>query len=71
MTALQDRDVYMIHINSGGSVFVKTLSFFRKQGGFTQDWGDAWVPIVAVSIEDAREKGCALPGARSYSDQAK
>lgn len=71
MTALRARDVYMVHVNSGGSVFVKTLSFFRKQGGFLESWGETWVPIIATSIEDAREKGCALPGARPYSEQAK
>jgi hypothetical protein len=65
------KDIYMIHINSGGSVFVKELDFFRKQGGFEQEWGNHWIPIVANSIEDAREKGCNLPGARNYSLQAK
>lgn len=66
-----EEDVYMVHVNSGGSVFVKTLWFFREQGGFAEPWGEGWVPIVATSIEDAREKGCLLPGARPYSDQAK
>lgn len=67
----EEGNVYMVHVNSGGSVFVKTLWFFREQGGFAEPWGEGWVPIVATSIEDAREKGCLLPGARPYSEQAK
>ncbi len=67
-----DRDVYMVHCNSGGSVYVKTLEFFREQGGFVDLWGKNWKPVVASSIEDAREKGCALfPDARPYERQAK
>lgn len=50
------RDVYMVHVNSGDKVFVKELAFFRKQGGFKDDWRKAWVPVVATSIEDARAK---------------
>lgn len=66
------RDVYMVLVNvASGSVFVKELNFFRSQNGFTEDWGINWVPIVATSIEDAREKGCQLPGARPYHRQAK
>lgn len=69
---MSERDVYMILVNQvSGSVFVKVLNFFRDQGGFREDWGQNWVPIVATSIEDAREKGCALPGARPYDRQAK
>lgn len=64
-------DVYMVQVNCAGSVFVKELDFFRTQGGFREGWGRAWVPIVAESIEDARELGCRLPGARPYSKQAK
>lgn len=65
------RNVYMINVNEvSGSVFVKDLEFFRSQGGFTEPWGESWVPIVATSIEDARKKGCDLPGARPYSRQA-
>lgn len=66
------RDVYMVNVNQvSGCVFVKVLDFFRSQGGFKDDWGKNWVPIVATGIEDAREKGCALPGAKSYDRQAK
>lgn len=66
------RDVYMISVNSGGFVFVKTLDYFREQGGFTEDWGTHWNPIVATSIEDAREKGCnRFATARPYERQAK
>lgn len=65
------RGVYMVNVNPhSGSVFVKELEFFRSQGGFTEGWGTHWVPLVAESIEGAREKGCELPGARPYSRQA-
>lgn len=66
------RDVYMVLVNEfSGCVFVKDLAFFRGQGGFREKWGETWVPIVATSIEDAREKGCSLPGAKPYDKQAK
>lgn len=66
------RDVYMVLVNEhSGSVFVKELNFFRKQGGFLADWGNDWFPVVATSIEDAREKGCKHPAARPYERQAK
>lgn len=66
------RDVYMVDVNQfSGCVFVKTHEFFRSQGGFTEEWGKSWVPLMATSIEDAREKGCALPGAKPYERQAK
>lgn len=65
------RDIYMVQCNFAGSVFVKTLDFFRKQGGFIEEWGLAWKPIVATSIEDARKLGCDLfPNARPYGRQA-
>lgn len=66
------RDVFMVHCNVGGSVFVKTYDFFKSQGGFKESWGQAWKPVVATSIEDAREKGCDIfPEARPYERQAK
>ena len=49
------RNVYMILVQLD-TVYVKELEFFRSQGGFIQDWGLNWKPIVAESIEDAREK---------------
>jgi hypothetical protein len=65
------RDVYMVNVNQfSGCVFVKTHEFFRSQGGFTEE-GKNWLPLMATSIEDAREKGCALPGAKPYERQAK
>lgn len=66
-----ERDIYMVSIGPSGSVFVKTLEFFREQEGFTQKWGEGWKPVVATNIEDAREHGCELPGARPYERQAK
>ncbi|HLG26571.1 MAG TPA: hypothetical protein VI423_02185 [Paenisporosarcina sp.] len=47
-------NVYMVHIGPGGTVFVKELEFFRSQRGFEQPWGEAWFPIVASGLEDAR-----------------
>lgn len=64
------RDVYMVHVGPSGSVFVKTYDFFKSQRGFEQEWGEAWVPLVATSIEDARKKGCKLPGAKPWEQQA-
>jgi NTP pyrophosphatase (non-canonical NTP hydrolase) len=62
------RSVYMAHVNPAGFVFVKTLEFFQSQRGFEEDWGKAWVPVVATCIEDARREGCRLPGARPYKN---
>lgn len=63
--------IYMVNCNAAGSVFVKTYSFWKRQGGLTEPWGKHWEPIIADSIEDARRKGCArLPGARPYEQQA-
>jgi hypothetical protein len=65
-------EVYMILVDQvSGCVFVKELEFFRSQGGLKQDWGKNWKPILADSIEDAREEWCKLPGAKSYENQAK
>ncbi len=65
------RDIYMVLVGPSGSVFVKELEFFRSQGGFREDWGSNWHPVVATSIENARERGCeTLPGARPYAQQA-
>jgi hypothetical protein len=62
----------MVNVNQfSGCVFVKEHDFFRSQGGFQEEWGKNWIPLVADSIEDAREKGCALPGAKPYDRQAK
>ncbi len=67
---MKERNVYMVHVGPSGSVFVKELEFYRSLGGFKETWGEAWVPIVATGIEDAREKGCKLPNARPYNRQA-
>lgn len=49
---------FYVHWN-GAAWFVKTADFFKSQGGHTQEWGKAWVPLVATSIEDARAKAAA------------
>jgi hypothetical protein len=65
------RDVFMCLVSSG-SVFVKEIEFFRSQGGFVEDWGQDWKPVVAASVEDARRVACeTLPGARLYERQTK
>lgn len=50
-----ERAIYMTLVNPAGVVFVKELDFFRAQGGFTQEWGRSWIPVVARSVEEARE----------------
>lgn len=60
----------MIEVNqASGCVFVKVLDFFRSQGGFVEDWGKAWIPVVATGIENARQIGCHMPGAKPYHQQ--
>lgn len=56
------RNVYMVLIEWTGSIFVKELEFFRKQGGFVQTWGIKWKPIIAENIEDARKMALKLIG---------
>lgn len=65
------KNVYMILVGPSGSVFVKDLKYFRSQGGFKDSWGRNWKPIVADSIEHARELGCDFPGAKPFNQQAK
>lgn len=68
------RDVYMVLVvESSGCVFVKTLDFYRDQGGFKHAWGKNWVPVVATGIEDARKRACKMfpEKAKSYENQAK
>lgn len=39
------------------AVYVKEGHFFEAQGGLRENWGKAWEPVMAVSIEDARYIG--------------
>ncbi|MHB8107661.1 MAG: hypothetical protein ACYDH4_09600 [Candidatus Cryosericum sp.] len=65
-------EVFMVLVNSiSGCVFVKALDFFLVQGGFREPWGRNWKFVVASSVEDARKRGCDLPGAKPYEWQAK
>jgi hypothetical protein len=41
-------------------VVVKEAGFFAEQGGLTAKWGKSWRPVVADSIEHAREVGAKL-----------
>jgi len=67
---LLPREVYMVRVNCEGFVFVKALDFFRSQGGMKEEWGRDWVPILATSLENAREEACKkIPGARPYEQQ--
>lgn len=47
-------NIYYVHANSAGSIFVKTKEFFEQQGGLMEPWGKAWQPIEAASLADAR-----------------
>lgn len=47
---------FMVLIQPHG-VYVKARWFFKEQGGFREKWGKAWRPVVASSIEAARNKG--------------
>lgn len=47
---------YMVLIQPW-AVYVKEKSFFIQQGGQRDEWGKAWRPVSASSIEAAREKG--------------
>lgn len=49
-------DNYMVLIQPWG-VYVKEKSFFIEQGGARDEWGKAWRPVQATSIEAARNKG--------------
>lgn len=40
---------------SGYAHFVKEAGFFVEQGGLTAEWGKRWRPVVADSIEEARD----------------
>jgi hypothetical protein len=54
--AIRNSNVFMVHKNSGNHVFVKTLEFFKEQGGFHSGWGNSWVPIIGIDLNDARKK---------------
>jgi len=44
------------------AVYVKEGEFFKSQGGLEEEWGTRWVPIMARSIEEAREMGVKMRG---------
>lgn len=44
------------------TVYVKEGNYFRGQGGLTEEWGEAWTGIEAVSLDDARLKAHASEG---------
>lgn len=46
---------HYVHCNSGNALFVKDKDMFDIMGGMTKDWGKNWVPVIASSIEQARE----------------
>jgi hypothetical protein len=59
------RVVVMAHVGPNGAVRVKDIDFFTTQGGFTEEWGAHWIPVIAKDLEDAREIALkTLPGAR-------
>lgn len=50
------------HEGRGATVYVKEGTFFRSQGGLTEEWGKTWRPVDAESIEHARRIGYAQAG---------
>lgn len=46
---------HYVYKSNWGTVYVKDAELFREQGGLTEEWGERWKPIVASSIEHARE----------------
>lgn len=50
---------------NGASYFVKEAGFFISQNGLKGDWGKNWKPVVAASIEDAREMAKTLGWSKS------
>lgn len=50
-------EYFILLRESGISTMVKVGSFFRQQGGDTEDWGKNWISVQADSIEHAREIG--------------
>lgn len=73
LAAIQQKPTHMVVCNAySGCVFVKDYDFFVNQGGLHQAWGKRWKPVVAESIEHAREIGCGMfPEAKPYGRQAK
>ncbi len=46
---------YVLVTSTGGGPFVKDAAFFIQQGGLSASWSKNWRPVVADSIEHARE----------------
>lgn len=51
----KENATHFVHCNSGKALFVKEATFFKEQGGLTQDWGKFWLPVIAKTIGDARK----------------
>lgn len=45
---------HFVYCNEGKALFVKEAIFFKETGGLTEDWGKAWVPVIAKTTGDAR-----------------
>lgn len=56
---LEETSTHYVSFN-GSAYFVKEADFFVSQNGLTHDWGKNWKPVIATSIEDAREKAKSL-----------
>lgn len=50
---------HYVHYN-GAACFVKEAEYFVASGGLVDDWGKLWRPVVADSIEDARQMAKAI-----------
>jgi len=42
------------------AVFTKEAAFFKSQGGLTEEWGQTWIPVKAISLYDARAQAINL-----------
>lgn len=49
--------VYYVVIGATGVVYVKHGTAFESQGGLIEPWGECWFPVVASTVEAARQKG--------------
>jgi hypothetical protein len=62
MVATRENATHFVHCNSGKALFVKEAALFKEQGGLTEEWGKAWVPVIARTIGEARRLAAVIFG---------